>query len=62
MAMVDVASGSLQTDSQPGSFSLVCGSAAAWHATVPHSSYEPELAVVLSYDYSTINIVIIIIF
>jgi len=30
MTMVDVASGSLRADSQPRSFGLVLGSAAAW--------------------------------
>jgi len=37
--MVGVASGSLQADSQPGSFGLVWG----WRplGAVPHSSYEP---------------------
>jgi len=39
MAMVGVASGSLQTDSQPGSFGLVRGLAVI--GAVPHSSYEP---------------------
>ena len=34
MAMVGVASGSLQMDSQPGSFGLVWGSAAAWRGSI----------------------------
>ena len=50
-------SGSLQADSQPGSFGLVWGRQPL--GTVPYSSHEPgALAVALSYDDSTINIVV----
>ena len=53
-------SGSLQADSQPGSFGLVWGRQPL--GTVPYSSHEPgALAVALSYDDSTINIVVVII-
>jgi len=60
MAMVGVASGSLQADSQPGSFGLVWGSAAAWRRSVFIMWTGWTLAVALSYDDSTINIVVII--
>jgi len=53
MEMVSVASSSLQADSQPRSFGLVWGSGAAWTGWT--------LAVALSYDDKTINIVVIII-
>ena len=61
MAMVGVASGSLQADSQPGSFGLVWGSAAAWRRSTFIIWTRWTLAVALSYDDSTINIAVIII-
>jgi len=56
-----VASGSLQTDSQPGSFGLGWGSAAAWRRSTFIVWTGWTLAVALIYDDSTINIVVIII-
>jgi len=61
MAMVGVASGSLQVDSQPESFGLVWGSAAAWRCSTFIIWIGWTLAVALSYDDSTINIVVVII-
>jgi len=58
MAMVGVASGSLQADSQPGSFGLVWGSAAAWRLAIFITWTGWTLAVAFSYDDSTINIVV----
>ena len=58
MAMVGVVSGSLQADSQPGSFGLVWGSAAAWRRAIFIIWTGWTLAVALSYDDSTINIVV----
>ena len=61
MAMVGVASGSLQADSQPGSFGLVWGSAAAWRRSTFIIWTGWTLAVALSYNDSTINIVIVVV-
>ena len=59
--MVGVAYGSLQADWQPESFGLVWGSAAAWRRAIFITWTGWTLAVDLSYDDSTINIVVIII-
>ena len=61
MVMLGVASGSLQVDSQPGSFRLVWGSAAAWRRAIFIIWTGWTLAVALSYDDSTINIIMVII-
>jgi len=58
MAMVGVVSGSLYADSQPGSFGLVWESAAAWRRSIFIIWTGWTLAVALSYDDSTINIVV----
>ena len=58
MVMVGVVSGSLQADSQPGSFGLVWGSAAAWRRAIFITWTGWTLAVALSFDDSTINIVV----
>jgi len=58
--MVGVVSGSLQVDSQPKSSGLVLGRQPL--GAVLHSSNEPgELSQWLCHDYSTINIVLVII-
>jgi len=60
MTMVGVVCGSLQADSQPGSFGLAEGRRPL--GAVPFSLHElGSVAVALSYDDSTINIVVIII-
>jgi len=59
--MVGVASGSLQADSQPGSFGLVWGSAAAWRRFIFIIWTGWTLTLALSYDDSTINIIMVII-
>jgi len=60
MAMVGVANGSLQADSQPKSTCLVWELAANWRLL--HLSDEPsKLSKWLSHDDSTINIVLSII-
>jgi len=51
-------SGSLQADSQPGSFGLVWGLAAAWRHAIFITWTGWTLTVALSYDDSTINIVV----
>jgi len=59
MVIVGVASGILQADSQPGSYGLVWGSAAAWWRSI--FTYEPsELSQWIWYDDSTINIIVVI--
>jgi len=61
LALVGVASGSLQADSQPGSFGLVRGLATAWRRAIFITWSGWTLAVALSYDDSTINTIVIII-
>jgi len=58
MAMVAVVSGSLQVDSQPGSGLRVGGRLALFHI---HHMNRVNSRSSLSYDDSTINIVIVII-
>jgi len=58
--MVGVASASLQADSQPGSFGLVWGSAAAWRRSIFIIWTGWTLAVAVSYNDCTINIIMVI--
>jgi len=54
MTMVDVDNSSIQTDSQPKSVGLVCGSAAAWRCstfTRRTGSYYSAINIVTSYYY-----------
>jgi len=53
-----VVSGSLQADSQPGSFGLVLGLAAAWRRAIFITWTGWTLRSGFSYDDSTINIVV----
>jgi len=61
LVIVGVASGSLQADSQPGSFGLVWGSAVASRHAIFIIWTGWTLTVALSYNDSTINVVVVII-